>query len=105
MEYIQEISETNAKEGGLKINVRDVIEMIIANWYWFILSIALCAGAAYLYTKTLIPVYQRQAVMLVKTGGKTTDSDISAMLELQGGVTNSGVENEMFILRSHQLVR
>ena len=43
--------------------------------------------------------------MLVKTGGKTTDSDISAMLELQGGVTNSGVENEMFILRSHQLVR
>lgn len=38
-------------------------------------------------------------------GTKNANSDISAMLELQGGVTGSGVENEMFILHSYQLVR
>ena len=105
MEYTQENKEKTVGEGGFNITLRDVIELIIANWYWFAISVIVCVSAAYLYTRTLVPVYQRQAVMLVKTGGKTANSDISAMLELQGGVTGSGVENEMYILRSHQLVR
>ena len=105
MEYTQENNEKTVKESGFNINLRDIIELIIANWYWFALSVFICVSAAYLYTRTLVPVYQRQAVMLVKTGGKNANSDISAMLELQGGITGSGVENEMFILRSHQLVR
>lgn len=106
MEYIQENNnEKTTRESGFNITLRDVVELIIANWYWFAISVIVCVSAAYLYTRTLVPVYQRQAVMLVKTGGKTANSDISAMLELQGGVTGSGVENEMYILRSHQLVR
>ena len=105
MEYTQENNEKTVKESGLNINLRDIVELLIAKWYWFALSVFICVSAAYLYTRTLVPVYQRQAVMLVKTGGKTANSDISAMLELQGGITGSGVENEMFILRSHQLVR
>lgn len=105
MEYTQENNEKTVKESGFNINLRDIIELIIANWYWFALSVFICVSAAYLYTRTLVPVYQHQAVMLVKTGGKNANSDISAMLELQGGITGSGVENEMFILRSHQLVR
>ncbi len=105
MEYTQENNEKTVKESGLNINLRDIVELLIAKWYWFALSVFICVSAAYLYTRTLVPVYQRQAVMLVKTGGKNANSDISAMLELQGGITGSGVENEMFILRSHQLVR
>ena len=105
MEYTQENNEKTVKESGFNINLRDIVELIIAKWYWFALSVFICVSAAYLYTRTLVPVYQRQAVMLVKTGGKNANSDISAMLELQGGITGSGVENEMFILRSHQLVR
>ena len=106
MEYIQENNnEKTTRESGFNITLRDVVELIIANWYWFAISVIICVSVAYLYTRTLVPVYQRQAVMLVKTGGKTANSDISAMLELQGGVTGSGVENEMYILRSHQLVR
>ncbi|QIU95138.1 GumC family protein [Bacteroides faecium] len=105
MEYTQENNEKTVKESGFNINLRDIVELIIANWYWFALSVFICLSVAYLYTRTLVPVYQRQAVMLVKTGGKNANSDISAMLELQGGITGSGVENEMFILRSHQLVR
>lgn len=105
MEYTQENKEKTVGESGFNITLRDVVELIIANWYWFAISVIVCVSAAYLYTRTLVPVYQRQAVMLVKTGGKTANSDISAMLELQGGVTGSGVENEMYILRSYQLVR
>lgn len=105
MEYLQENNEKTTKESGFNISLRDVVELIIGNWYWFALSVFICVSIAYLYTRTLVPVYQHQAVMLVKTGGKNANSDISAMLELQGGVTGSGVENEMYILRSYQLVR
>lgn len=105
MESIQETNEKQVKESGFNISLRDVVELIIANWYWFVISIFICVTAAYLYVQTLTPVYQHQAVMLVKTGTKNQNSDISAMLELQGGITGNGVENEMFILRSYQLVR
>lgn len=65
MEYIQENERTPKKdEGG--INLRDVVELIIANWYWFVLSVLVCVGSAYFYVLTIQPVYQRQAVMLVK---------------------------------------
>ena len=48
MEYIQENERTLKKdEGG--INLRDVVELIIANWYWFVLSVLVCVGAAYFY--------------------------------------------------------
>lgn len=105
MEKIQENTEST-KDSGFNINLRDVVELIVGNWYWFALSVFICVSAAYFYTCTLVPIYQRQAVMLVKTGTtKNANSDISAMLELQGGVTGSGVENEMYILRSFQLVR
>ena len=46
MEYIQENERTPKKdEGG--INLRDVVELIIANWYWFVLSVLVCVGSAY----------------------------------------------------------
>lgn len=105
MEYTQENNEKGIKESGFNISLRDIIELIIVNWYWVALSVFICVSAAYLYTRTLVPIYQHQTVMLVKVGTKNTNSDISAMLELQGGVTGNGVENEMFILCSYQLVR
>lgn len=103
MEYIQENERTLKKdEGG--INLRDVVELIIANWYWFVLSVLLCVGSAYFYVLTIQPVYQRQAVMLVKDKEKSA-SDMSAMLEVSGGITGTSVDNEIYILRSHQLLR
>lgn len=45
MEYIQENERTPKKdEGG--INLRDVVELIIANWYWFVLSVLVCVGSS-----------------------------------------------------------
>ena len=45
MEYIQENERTPKKdEGG--INLRDVVELIIANWYWFVLAVLVGVGSA-----------------------------------------------------------
>lgn len=103
MEYIQENARVVKKdEGGL--NLRDVVDMILANWYWLVLSVIVCVGAAYFYLMTIQPVYQRQAVMLVKDKEKS-GSDMSSVLDISGGITGTGVDNEIYILRSHQLLR
>ena len=103
MEYIQE-SEKSARKDEGGINFRDMVDLVLANWYYFVLSVIICVGAAYFYLLTIQPVYQRQAVMLVKDKEKS-GSDMSAMLEMNGGIAGSGVDNEIYILRSHQLLR
>lgn len=65
MEYIQE-SEKSARKDEGGINFRDMVDLVLANWYYFVLSVIICVGAAYFYLLTIQPVYQRQAVMLVK---------------------------------------
>ena len=49
MEYTQENKEKTVGESGFNITLRDVIELIIANWYWFAISVIVCVSAAYLY--------------------------------------------------------
>ena len=34
MEYTQENNEKTVKERGLNINLRDIVELLIAKWYW-----------------------------------------------------------------------
>ena len=103
MEKIQE-NEKILKTEENSINFRDIIELIWFNWYWFVLSVIVCVSIAYFYLLTIQPVYQRQAVMLVKDKDKTS-AGISTVLEMSGGITGSGVDNEIYMLRSHQLLR
>lgn len=98
------ISENNYKKDEGGITLRDIVEMVLANWYWFVLSVLLCVGGVYLYLATLSPVYQRQAVMLIKVENKS-NTDLTALLELNGGISGSGVDNELYILQTRQLIR
>lgn len=70
MEYTQENNEKTVKESGFNINLRDIVELIIAKWYWFALSVFICVSAAYLYTRTLVPVYQQSGCNAGKDGRK-----------------------------------
>lgn len=86
------------------VTLRDVIELFLKNWYWFVLSAVVCTALGWGYLSTLSPVYQRAAVMLVKGDNSSSSNDLSAMLELNGIPGGSRVENEIYILRSYQIV-
>jgi capsular exopolysaccharide synthesis family protein len=96
----------NKQEEEEGIDYREIIFIVLRNWYWFVLSAVLCVGATYFYLKTCSPVYQRTAVLLVKSDDKSNDAR-SAMLELSSGFSfsNRGVENDIYILSSNQLMR
>lgn len=98
---------TDIQEDGL--NLRDWLDIVLRNWKWIALSAVLCAGLAYLYLCTVTPTYQRQAVMLVKDEkGKGmssgTTGDLNAAMDLSGFGMGNSVENEVYILKSYQLM-
>lgn len=86
------------------INLHDIIRMVVVNWYWFVLSVIICLGAAYYYLATTPKIYNRTATILVKDTRKGGDIDLSAFSDLAGFQTQRSVDNEIFILQSRRLI-
>lgn len=89
-------------------SLRDILDIFLDNWKWFVLSVIVCIGLARLYLASQSYVYQRQAVMLVKDdagGGSGRRSNIStdALMQLNGVLAGTSVKNEVYILHSFQL--
>ena len=53
--------ETNTRVEESELNLGDILQTVLANWYWFVLSVVVCAGAAFLYLKWAPKVYTRGA--------------------------------------------
>ena len=99
---------TTAQEPNEMISLREIFDVFLYNWKWFLLSIVVCVALSRLYLATKPNIYRRQAVMLVKEGnGPNRRSAIStdALMSLNGVLSGSSVKNEVYILRSHQLLK
>lgn len=94
----------NSSAGENVITLRDIVELFLGKWYLFALSVVLCVLIAWVYLASVSPVYQRSAVMLVKNESQSPTGDFSALLELNGMSSGSSVENEIYILRSYQIL-
>ena len=96
-------------EEATSISLREILDIFVYNWKWFVLSVIACLALSRLYLATQPRIYQRQAVMLVKDDNGTGRSrgssiDPSALMALNGVMSGSSVKNEVYILRSHQLL-
>ena len=87
------------------INLRDLVELFLGRWYWFVLSVIICLGIAWVYLAGISPTYLRSAVMLVKSEKQNSGAELSEMLEINGLSGGNGIENEIYILRSYQLLQ
>ena len=94
----------SSSTGENVITLRDIIELFLGKWYLFAISVVLCVIIAWVYLASVSPVYQRSAVMLVKNESQSPSGDFSALLELNGMSSGSSVENEIYILRSYQIL-
>ena len=101
----QRISNKGTEE---MFSLRDIIDIFLDNWKWFVLSVIVCVGLARLYLASRSYVYQRQAVMLVKDdssspGGRRSSISTDALMQLNGVLAGTSVKNEVYILHSFQL--
>jgi uncharacterized protein involved in exopolysaccharide biosynthesis len=97
-------SESNPAEVQT-FTLRDMVSMVLHNWYWFAISIVLFVGAGALYIMKSSPVYQRNATIMVKDSRKGSGANEMAIFgEIAGLSTRRNVDNELFVLQARRLM-
>ena len=85
------------------LSLRDILDIFLANWKWFLLSAIVCVVLARVYLASQLFVFQRQAVMLVKDDasgatGRRSAISTDALMQLNGVLAGTSVKNEVYIL-------
>ncbi len=78
-------------------DLRAIIDVLILHWQWFLLSLIICLGIAWLHLRYTTPYYSAYAKMFVKTNSTTNLRSINALGEV---VQSYGMENEKLIVKS-----
>lgn len=99
------INKPSKYSGGMK--VREFLYMCLENWYWFLISIAICMACAYVYVKKSQPTYRKTASILIKIdeGGRAVKEGSLMFADLGIASNNSHIMDEYQIMRSPDLMR
>ncbi|MBD5314326.1 MAG: polysaccharide biosynthesis tyrosine autokinase [Bacteroides sp.] len=85
------------------IDFNALIKTYLSKWYWFVISVILCVGLGYLYTRK----YQRpmavRANVLIQQEDSNPMADLGGMGSLFG--SKGFVEDEVFVIGSHSLFK
>ena len=86
------------------IPIRSFFMACARNWYWFVLSLIACLCIAYLYSKSQPLLYRSNSLILLKSKDSNMGTQTQAFSDL--GITsgNSFMPNEMYKLRSTDLM-
>lgn len=81
--------------------LKDLIQIYISKWKWFILSLAVCLGGALVYLLKTTPVYTRSASLLIEedSQGKSIANQMN-FADLGLFQSNTNVNNEIIALSS-----
>lgn len=60
------------------ISIKDLLFVFLSNWYWFLLSVIVCAAGAYFYLSTKAPIYRSEACIIIKQDRRTGSSGIES---------------------------
>ena len=80
-------------------SLESIFRMLVLNWQWFVLSLIVALGIAFLYLRYTTPVYNTYAKILVK-GSEKRGSGASQALSIGDIIQNYGLSNERQILKS-----
>lgn len=88
-----------------ELDIREEITKYLRHWPWFILSLIVLLSIASLYLRYASPIYRTNATILIKDESNRTISEIATFQDMGfvGGLSPSGFENEIQILKSNSL--
>lgn len=85
------------------IDVRAILRDYLSKWYWFVISIVVCAGIGLLVAKVKKPVYSVNASVLISQDDKGGMASLGAIGDLFG--SKGKVDDEIFVISSHSVYR
>lgn len=66
----------------LVFNLRDQILKYLKRWYWFVLSVFIFVGLAYLKVRYTIPQYNVSSSIVISQDESMSESELSAFKDL-----------------------
>ena len=85
-----------------EFNLRTILDVLKIKWHWFVLSIVLCLGVAYVYTKSVPVFYKREAVVQLKNEVKTEEAFNEKQIFNDN---NYNIDGEILIFKSRLLMQ
>lgn len=99
------MKEQNPYTDSLKLvdefNLRTILDVLLTKWHWFVLSVFLCVGGAYVYTKAVPVVYKREAIVQLKNKVKTEEAFNEKQMFDD---SNNNIDGEVLVFKSRLLM-
>lgn len=106
-----QLNNTNIEEQEESVNLRALLMKYLIYWPWFIASIIICLGCAFLYLRFQTPVYNTTAAVLIKETDPRSkamtqaNGAVAALQDISGFSMTSNFDNEVEILKSRTLIK
>lgn len=105
MSQYREDNIDTSKSEAQKLGMQDYIRMILPNWYWYLLSVAVSICLATLYMASSSPEYMRKATIMINDEQKPIGSDLMAIGNIVGGVSSRNpIDNEIQLIKSRSVM-
>lgn len=88
-------------------SIRDVAVICLRHWRWYVLTVGVAMLVAWYWNKKTVPVYSRQASVLVNTEdkGKASDTELSAFESLGIVVQDVNLNNVIKVFTSPDIMQ
>jgi len=97
------LSGKNLPNDGFS-DIRKIVQLIVQNWYLFLIFVPLCLASVWIYHRYTVPVYRASITMIFKIDQERSFSN-SVLTEGFGlSPEMRSFENQSFIIRSHAMV-
>lgn len=84
-------------------DVRSLLQEYASKWYLFVISVLICGGLAFLYTRVSKPVYGVRANILISNSDESPLSVFGSLGSMLGN--NAYVDDEIFVISSHSVYK
>lgn len=84
-------------------DVRALVQNYVSKWYWFVISVIVCLGLAFLYTRVSRPVYGVRANIVISTGNESPLAVFGSLSSVLG--SGGYIEDEIFVISSHSVYK
>lgn len=87
-----------------EFNLRTILDVLLTKWHWFALSVLLCVGGAYIYTKTVPVVYKREAIVQLKNKVKSEEAFNEKQMFDDTKNSYNDIDGEALVFKSRLLM-
>ncbi|MGR3790794.1 GumC family protein [Flavobacterium sp. TN-1] len=95
------------EENISEINIKEILNKFLRNWYWFVVLVILSLSLAKVYLRYATSIYKASTTVLIKdkeSGGLASELSVLEDISSFGGAKNK-IDDEIEILKSRNIVK